>query len=115
DQRPSQQFLLASSPLTVSDWIDQLTSRLPTSFACSITTASRNNPRITDCQYADRDIQPSPFSKLSALKRMPRSSTPASVVPTEPMPPVSSVPPTTTAAMANSSQPTPSMGWPAPN
>jgi hypothetical protein len=25
------------------------------------------------------------------------------------------VPPTTTAAMANSSQPTPSMGWPAPN
>ena len=30
-------------------------------------------------------------------------------------PPVSSVPPTTTEAIAKSSQPTPSVGWPAPN
>ena len=48
-----------------------------------------------------------PFSKLRMLKIRPSSSTPDSVAPTEPTPPVSSVPPTTTEAMANSSQPTP--------
>ena len=56
-----------------------------------------------------------PFSKLRMLKIRPSRSTPASVEPTEPTPPVSSVPPTTTEAMANSSQPTPSVGCPAPN
>ena len=56
-----------------------------------------------------------PFSKLSTLKIRPSSSTPASVVATEPTPPVSRVPPTTTAAIENNSQPTPSAGWPAPN
>ena len=56
-----------------------------------------------------------PFSKLRMLKTRPSRSTPESVAPTEPTPPVSSVPPTTTEAMAKSSQPTPSVGWPAPN
>ena len=60
-------------------------------------------------------IQPRPFSKFSTLKMSPSSITPASVAPTEPRPPVSSVPPTTTAAIENNSQPTPSAGWPAPN
>jgi hypothetical protein len=44
----------------------------------------------------------------------PSSSTPQSVPATDPSPPVSRVPPTTTAAIAVSSQPTPSAGWPAP-
>ena len=80
-----------------------------------ITTASRNAPRITDCQYADSEMKPRPFSKFSTLKISPSSMTPARVAPTEPSPPVSSVPPTTTEAIANNSQPTPSIGCPAPN
>ena len=56
-----------------------------------------------------------PFSKLSTLKIKPSKSTPAKVVATVPTPPVNKVPPTTTAAIENNSQPTPSAGWPAPN
>src|SRR3954451_8181427 len=51
---------------------------------------------------------PLPFSNTIRLKISCRSSTPTSVDSTEPTPPESSVPPTTTAAMAESSQP-----WPA--
>jgi hypothetical protein len=45
----------------------------------------------------------------------PTKGTPASVVVTNPTPPVNGVPPTTTAAIENNSHPTPSAGWPAPN
>jgi hypothetical protein len=48
-----------------------------------------------------------PFSKTIRLKMSCSSSTPTRVDNTDPTPPVSSVPPTTTAAMAVSSQPTP--------
>src|SRR5436309_8913605 len=64
---------------------------LAVSLACSRTTIRRNRPRSTDCQYAESDIHPLPFSKFRTLKRMPSRSTPASVVTTEPEPPVSSV------------------------
>ena len=48
-----------------------------------------------------------PFSKTMRLKISWSSSTPTRVDSTDPTPPVSSVPPTTTAAMADSSQPCP--------
>ena len=51
-------------------------------------------------------------SKLSSLKTMPRKSTPASVEITEPWPPLSKVPPSTTAAIAVNSQPTAKFGDP---
>ena len=41
----------------------------------------------------------------------PRISTPVSVSPAPPRPPVSTVPPTTTAAIASSSHPVPATGW----
>jgi hypothetical protein len=74
-----------------------------------ITTAMRNTPCTTDCQWALRLIQPYPFSKLSTLKINPSSRTLAKVVPTGPTSPVSRVPPTTTAAIQNNSRPTTAM------
>src|SRR5438105_11617943 len=67
---------------------------------------------MTDCQDTPRLIKPKPFSKFKILKTRPSNITPTSDPHTEPIPPVRSVPPTTTAAMAVSSQPTASFGDP---
>jgi hypothetical protein len=64
-----------------------------------------------DLQYSEGEIRPRPFTKLSTSGRTPSES----AVITEPDPPVRSVPPTATNAIVSDSQPTPSMGWPAPN
>ena len=49
------------------EFSDYLAVRRAASLACRITTASRNTPRITDCQYAESEIQPRPFSKFRML------------------------------------------------
>src|ERR687893_441358 len=66
-------------------------------------------PRRTSCHQGL--IQP---SRLKMLKMSASRSMPTSVEPTPPCPPVKSVPPTTTAAMASSSQPTAATGCPVP-
>src|SRR3954447_17701262 len=80
--------------------------RLP-SRTCSRTTTSRNPPRMTDSQYELIVRRCFPFSNTIRLKISCRSSTPTSVERTEPTPPVRRVPPTTTAAIADSSHPCP--------
>src|SRR5205807_1948436 len=81
--------------------------RRRTILTCSRTTTRRNAPRITDSQYWLIEMMCLPFSNVMRLKISCSSPTPMPVASTDPTPPVSSVPPTTTAAMADSSQPRP--------
>jgi len=80
-------------------------------YSAAINIAAGMLPPEADMLILNPDIRllPGSVAKLLAAARS------EDVVPTDPTPPVNSVPPTTTEAMANSSQPTPSIGCPAPN
>src|SRR5262245_30390144 len=76
-------------------------------YACTATTTARKAPLTTDWKC----VLKVPIWLITFW--MTRSSkTPASVPLTEPAPPVSSVPPMTTAAIASSSRPSPTMVTP---
>ena len=63
-------------------------------------------PLMISCRYGDTPIM------LSPLLSTPSSSAPTRVPTIAPRPPAIEVPPITTAAMASSSKPTPTPGWP---